>query len=57
MRTLKISVIATIAALVAWQLHIPQRIWPSHPVLGDVLATLIITLVIQFTWDNAKKSS
>jgi hypothetical protein len=57
MRTLKISLIATIAALVAWQLRIPQRIWPGHPVLGDVLATLIITLVIQFSWPNAEKSS
>jgi hypothetical protein len=56
MRALKISVVATIAALVAWQLRIPQKIWPTHPGLADFLLTLIITLLVQFTWSNEKKS-
>jgi len=55
MKTVKISLVATIAALLAWQLHIPQRIWPAHPALADFLAALIITLVVQFSWSDAKK--
>ena len=55
MQTLKISVVATIAALLAWQLRIPHRIWPAHPGLADFLLTLIITLVVQFTWSNEKQ--
>jgi uncharacterized membrane protein len=57
MRTLKISLVATIAALVAWQLRIPHRIWPAHPGLADFLLALIITLVVQFTWSNEKGRS
>jgi hypothetical protein len=55
MKTLKISLVATIAATVMWQLRIPHRIWPAHPGFADFLLTLIITLVIQFSWSNPKK--
>jgi hypothetical protein len=54
MKTLKISLVATIAALVAWQLGIPHRIWPAHPALADLLLTLLTTLVVQFCWSDAK---
>lgn len=57
MKTLKISVVATMAALLAWELGIPQKVWPAHPAFADFLLTLIITLVIQFSWANAKRNA
>ena len=36
MKTLKISVVATIAAMLGW-LGFTQRIWPAHPQLADFL--------------------
>lgn len=57
MKTLKISLAATIAASLAWWLRIPHKVWPAHPVLADLLLTLIITLVIQFSWSESKRKS
>ena len=39
--TLKISAVATIAAMLAWWLGFAQRIWPAHPAFADFLLALI----------------
>ena len=57
MKTLKISLVATIAAMLSWWLRIPHKVWPAHPGLADFLLALIITLVIQFSWSEPKKKS
>jgi hypothetical protein len=57
MKTLKISLIATIAATAAWFLHIPQAIWPAHPQLADVLLALVTCVLLQVAWTHAKKES
>ncbi len=57
MKTLKITLVAAIAATLAWQLGIPQRISPAHPILTNFFLTLIITIVVQFAWSNAKRSN
>jgi len=55
MRTLKISVVATIAALLAWWLGFAQKIWPAHPQFADLLLALTLCIVLQVTWPNPAK--
>lgn len=57
MRTLGISVVATVAAILAWQIRLPHRMWPQHPQLADFLLVLIVCFVLQYTWPNATKKS
>jgi hypothetical protein len=55
MKTLKISLIETVAATAAWFLRIPQAIWPGHPQMADVLLALVTCVLLQVAWTNAKK--
>jgi ABC-type Fe3+-siderophore transport system permease subunit len=55
MRTLKISAIATIAAMLAWWLGFAQRIWPAHPQFAVFLLALAIYIVLQITWPKPAK--
>jgi hypothetical protein len=57
MKTLKITLVATIAAMLAWRLGFAQRIWPAHPQLADFLLALVICIVLQFTWPEPDKPS
>ena len=57
MKTLKITLVATIAALLAWWLGFAQRIWPAHPQLADFLLALVICIVLQFTWPEPDRPS
>lgn len=52
MKTLKISLVATVAVTLAWWFHLPQRIWPSHPMLADTLLALVLCLALQYTWTS-----
>lgn len=54
MRTLKISLVATIASILAWQLRLPHKISPAHPYVMDFLLALILCLVLQFVWSDPK---
>jgi len=56
MKTLKISVVATLAGMLAWVFGIAQKIWPAHPLFADFLLTLACCLLLQFTWSDAKSS-
>jgi hypothetical protein len=56
MKTLKISVIATVAATAAWYLRIPQAIWPAHPQLADVLLALVTCALLQVAWTKDKNA-
>jgi len=55
MKTLKITVVATIAGTLAWWLRLPHKIWPAHPYLADVLLSLALCFLLQFAWSDAKK--
>jgi len=57
MKTLKISLVATVAALVAWQFHFAHKIWPAPPQLADFLLALIVCVVLQFTWSDPKSEN
>ena len=54
MRTLKISLIATVIATVAsfWagELGLMHRIWPEHPQLAGFLFTLAVCIAVQALW-------
>jgi len=50
LKTLKISLVATLATILAWRVHVPQTMWPRHPQLALVLFSLIVCLVLQLVW-------
>lgn len=54
MKTLKISVVATIALTLAWWLRIPHRMWPAHPMLADLLIGLVLCVLLQVLWVEPK---
>ena len=54
MKTLKISVIATLAAMLAWWLGLPQKAWPAHPYFADFLMSLLLCIVLQAVWAEPK---
>jgi hypothetical protein len=59
MKTLKISIIATIAMTIAWWLRLPHMFWPQHPYLADLFMAFVLCIVLQVVWTNpnsAKKS-
>jgi hypothetical protein len=55
MKTLKITLVATVAATLSWWLGFAQKIWPQHPRLADFLLALVIYIVLQFTWPEPDK--
>jgi len=57
MKTLKISAVATIAALLAWWLGFAHKIWPAHPQLAAFLLALVICIVLQVTWPKPDERS
>ena len=57
MKTLKISVVATVAMAVAWWLRIPQRLWPAHPLVADVLMSLFLCVLLQILWTEPKAAT
>lgn len=54
MKTLKISLVGTLALLVAWWLHLPHKIWPAHPMFASVILGLVLCTILQFVWTDAK---
>jgi hypothetical protein len=54
MRTLKISLIASVIATVAsfWAGHlgVTQRMWPEHPQLAGFFLTLVLAIGVQIAW-------
>ena len=56
MKTLKISAVATIAAMLAWWFGVAHKIWPAHPQLAAFLLALAICIVLQVTWPKPERS-
>jgi 1,4-dihydroxy-2-naphthoate octaprenyltransferase len=52
MKTVKISVAATLASFLAWRLGIPQAVWPAHPGVADFFLALITCLILQIAWTD-----
>jgi hypothetical protein len=58
MRTLKISLIATVVATAAsfWagRLGLMQKIWPAHPQMAGFLLMLVTCIAVQILWPMAE---
>jgi len=52
MKTLRISLIATAAAIIGWRMRVPHKVWPAHPQLADFFLALIICIVLQIVWSD-----
>jgi hypothetical protein len=56
MKTLKISLIATLIAMAAgfwaWEFGAAQWMWPAHPQLADFFVILITGIVVQIAWPH-----
>jgi hypothetical protein len=54
MRTLKISLIASVIATVAsfWAGHlgVMEKIWPEHPQLASFFLTMALAIGVQIAW-------
>jgi len=57
LKTLKISVVATIALTLAWWLRIPHRMWPAHPMLTDLLIGIVLCVLLQVVWAEPKPAA
>jgi hypothetical protein len=53
MKTLKISLVATLGSILAWLLRVPQKIWPAHPQFADFLLAVVFCVVLQFAWTDS----
>ena len=52
MKTLKVSLVATAAAIIAWRMRVPQKVWPAHPQVADFFLALIVCIVLQVVWND-----
>lgn len=52
MKTLKVSLVATAASIIAWRMRLPHKIWPAHPQLADVILALVVCIVLQIVWND-----
>lgn len=52
MKTLTISVVATIALTVAWWLRVPHRLWPAHPFVADLFMGIVLCVLLQVLWEG-----
>jgi hypothetical protein len=64
MKTVKISFIATLAAILAWRIRLPHKVWPAHPQVADLVIAAAISIILQLAWtdpenpgDSASKSA
>jgi hypothetical protein len=52
MKTLKISVVATLASILLWRVRVPHKMWPAHPRLAYFLLAIILCVALQLTWSD-----
>ena len=57
MKTLKISVVATLASILLWKVRVPHRMWPAHPGVAYFLLALFLCIVIQWTWSDPETAA
>jgi len=54
MKTLKVSLVATLASILAWWRPFAHRIWPALPYFTDFLMALVLCVVLQSVWSDEK---
>jgi hypothetical protein len=56
MKTLKVTLIATVAGAAVWYLEIGRMVWPAHPMWAGFLIILALTVALQYAWPDSKPS-
>ena len=57
MKTLKVTLIASVVGTGAWLTGLADSIWSSHPMLAVLILTIGTTVVLWFVWPEPHKSS
>lgn len=57
MKTLKVSLLASVIGTGAWMLGITRRIWPAHPFWAVFFLTLAFTFLLMYVWPEPQKKS
>jgi hypothetical protein len=52
MKTVKISIVATLASILAWRLGIPRQVWPAHAQLANFILAIVICIILQIAWTD-----
>lgn len=55
MKTLKVSLIATVIGTGAWLSGLAGMIWPSHPMLAVLFLTIATTVGLGLSWSEPNK--
>jgi hypothetical protein len=56
-RTLKISLIASVIGTLAWYLGLSEVVWPKHPFVAVLLITFLSYYVVGWYWNTAARSA
>jgi hypothetical protein len=56
-RTLRASLLASVAGTVAWALGLMREIWPAHPQWALFFLTIGATVLLYYTLPNPEKKS
>ena len=57
MRTLKASLLASVAGTIAWALGLMRAIWPAHPMVALFFLTIGATVAIYYILPKLEKKS
>jgi len=55
MRTLKVSLVASVIGTGAWMLGLTRAIWPAHPLWAVFFLTIAAGLVLMYVWPEPDK--
>lgn len=55
MRTLKVSLVASVIGTGAWMLGLTRAMWPAHPQLAVFFLTLASAVVLMYFWPEPPK--
>jgi hypothetical protein len=51
LRTLKISLVASLIGTLAWYFGLSNLVWPKHPFVAVLLITALSYYVVGYYWD------
>ncbi len=57
MKTLKVSLLASVIGIGAWILGLTHRIWPAHPQWAGFFVTIAATIILLYVWPESGRLS
>jgi len=55
MKTVTVSLMASVITTVAWMLGLTRAIWPAHPLLAVFFLTVAAGLILRYVWPEPGK--